>query len=552
MTLISTLEPILRDLGSVKAAAGAAIAPRVYVRHARSAGGREGVVVIRRTQSVPSISISILDAIDAPSIWAGWFRHPQTWAPWRAFLSVMFGLPLDPAGLELFRQCTARNHPTAGGYTEAWLIIGRRGGKSFILALIACFLAVFKDWRPYLSPGEVGTVKVIAVDRKQARVIHRYCRALLRQVPAFTSLINRETDDEIALTNRITIEVQTASFRSTRGYTCIAALCDEIAYWRSDETASNPDSEILRALRPAMATIPNALLLCASSPYARRGELYNAYRRHHGQESPVLSWRAATRTMNSTVPQSFIDDQVERDPSGAAAEYLAEFRSDIESFINREVVDAAVVPGRHELPKLSNTTYRAFVDPSGGSADSMTLGIAHRDSNGNAILDLLRERRPPFSPEQVASEFAVILKAYNIRRVTGDHYAGEWPREQFRKAGIQYDTSDRSKSEIYLESLPLLNSGKIELLDHLRLITQLCGLERRTPRSGRDSIDHGPGAHDDLCNVALGALLLVSRATAKLILSQPALQKLASMPPRDRFTPRRIGLDRRSGPRMYF
>jgi hypothetical protein len=71
--------------------------------------------------------------------------------------------------------------------------------------VIACFLAVFRDWRPYLSPGEVGTIKVIATDRKQARVIHRYCLALLTQVPAFASLINRETDDELILSNRITI-----------------------------------------------------------------------------------------------------------------------------------------------------------------------------------------------------------------------------------------------------------------------------------------------------------------------------------------------------------
>jgi hypothetical protein len=490
-------------------------------------------VLIRRSR--PSPSISILDAIDSPEIWAGWFRDPKTWAPWRSFLSVLFGLPLSAADLELFRRCTGRQHPPAGGFTEAWLVIGRRGGKSFILALIAVFLAVFRDWKPYLSPGEVGTVKIIAVDRKQARVIHKYCRALLTKVPAFASLINRDTDDEIVLNNSITIEVQTASFRSTRGYTCIAALCDEIAYWRSDETASNPDSEILRALRPAMATIPDAMLLCASSPYARRGELYSAWRRHHGRDGPVLTWQAATRTMNSTVPQAFIDEQIERDPAGAAAEYGAEFRSDIEGFISREVVDAAVVPGRHELPRLSNVAYRGFVDPSGGGADAMTLAIAHRDPSGTVVLDLVRERRPPFSPEQVAAEFAGTLRAYGIHRVTGDHYAGEWPREQFAKHGVRYETSDRSKSEIYLESLPFLNSGRIELLDHPRLISQLCGLERHTARSGKDSIDHAPGSHDDLINSALGALLLASRSAAKMIMSPDQLRKMASIP-RDRFS----------------
>jgi len=499
------------------------------------------VTLIGRNRPSPPPSISILDAIDEAAIWGGWFKYPRTWAPWRAFLSTLFGLPLGAADLALYRQCTGRGDvPSASGFTEAWLVCGRRAGKSFVLSVIACFIAVFRDWRPYLSPGEVGTIKVIATDRKQARVIHRYCRALLTKVPAFASLINRETDDEIVLNNGITIEIQTASFRSVRGFTCIAVLADEIAFWRSDESSANPDSEIIASIRPAMATVPGAMFLAASSPYARRGELYQAHRQYHGHDgASILVWQAATRVMNPTVPQRLIDEELERDPAKASAEYLAQFRSDIESFISREVVDAAVVPGRHELPRLSNIAYRGFVDPSGGGADAMTLAIAHRES-GTVILDLVRERRPPFSPEQVAAEFAGTLKAYGVQRVVGDHYAGAWPREQFAKNGVHYETSDRSKSEIYLESLPLLNSGKVELLDHPRLISQLCGLERRTGRSGKDSIDHGPGSHDDVCNSALGALLLAGRP-APFILSQPALQKLASMPPRDRFNRRQLG-----------
>jgi hypothetical protein len=492
--------------------------------------------MIRRAQ--PS-DITILDAIASPEIWGGWFRNPKTWAPWRTFLSVLFGLPLDDAELDLFQQCTGRRQPPpATGFNEAWLVCGRRAGKSFVLALTACYLAVFRDWRPYLSPGEVGTVKVIAVDRKQARVIHRYCRALLTKVPAFAQLVGRETDDEIILNNGITIEIQTASFRSTRGYTCIAALLDELAFWSNAEGSSNPDSEIIAAIRPAMATVPGAFFLAASSPYARRGELYNAWRRYHGQEdAPVLVWQAATRTMNCTVPQSFIDAELERDLPKASAEYLAEFRSDIQSFVSREIVDAAVVPSRHELPKFASTRYHAFTDPAGGSgSDSMTLAIGHRDPLGSLVLDLLRERRPPFSPESVASEFAVACKSYGIRKIVGDHYAGEWPREAFRKLGVEYETSDKSKSEIYQDALPLLNSGKIELLDHPRLVAQLCGLERKTARSGRDSIDHSPGAHDDVCNAALGALLLASASRAPMILPADQIARL-SVHPRARFSP---------------
>jgi hypothetical protein len=132
---------------------------------------------------VPDVlKATILDAIRSPEIFARWFRDPVTWAAWFAFLRVLFGLLLDPDDLALFSQCTGRDQPRPGGYTEAWLCCGRRAGKSLILALVAVFLACFRDWSRYLAPGERGVIMIIAVDRKQARVIHRYCRALLTQV----------------------------------------------------------------------------------------------------------------------------------------------------------------------------------------------------------------------------------------------------------------------------------------------------------------------------------------------------------------------------------
>jgi hypothetical protein len=257
------------------------------------------------------------------------------------------------------------------------------------------------------------------------------------------------------------------------------------------------------------------MLLCGSSPYARRGALWDAHRRHFGREDdPVLVWQAATRTMNPSVPQSLIDDEIERDPASAAAEYGAQFRVDVESFVAREVVDAAVAHGRRELPPTGGVGYRAFVDPSGGSADSFTLAVAHRDkASGNVLLDALRERKPPFSPEAVVDEFCTLLRQYGLRTVTGDRYAGEWPRERFRVHGVTYEPSERPKSDIYRDVLPLLNAGRVELLDAPRLAAQLCGLERRTARGGRDSIDHAPGQHDDLANAACGALRLCAGVT---------------------------------------
>src|SRR5262245_17609966 len=113
------------------------------------------------------IDATILDAIAIPDLWKPWFKDPNTWAPWRGFLKVLFGEELDPSEHALFRDCTGRQQPDIQGYNEAWLVCGRRSGKSFILALIAAYLATFKDWLPYLVPGEVATVMVIASDRRQ-------------------------------------------------------------------------------------------------------------------------------------------------------------------------------------------------------------------------------------------------------------------------------------------------------------------------------------------------------------------------------------------------
>jgi hypothetical protein len=460
---------------------------------------------------------TLIDAIHDRNLFAPWFCKPS-WAAWFSFLAALFGLPMTPEQLDTFRQCTGRDTAPTTPATETWLVCGRRAGKSFVLALCAVFLATFRDYRQHLAPGERGTIMVIAADRKQSRVIFRYIRALLTDVPMLARMVERETADAFDLNNKVSVEVATASFRVTRGYTLVAALCDEIAFWPTDD-AAEPDYEVLHALRPGMATIPGAMLLCASSPYARKGALFDAYRRHYGKsDSPVLVWKAPTRTMNPTVGQSVIDAAMDADPAAAAAEYGAEFRTDVETYVSREVVDACVVVGRHELPRIEGVQAVGFCDPSGGSSDSMTLAITHIEaSGGRVVLDVLRERKPPFSPDDVVRDFADTLKARGVSVVHGDRYAGEWPRERFRVHGIEYRVADKPKSDTYRDLLPLLNSGRVELLDHSRLVAQLCSLERRTARGGRDSIDHPPGAHDDLINAAAGALVLTARRAANVV-----------------------------------
>lgn len=158
------------------------------------------------------------------------------------------------------------------------------------------------------------------------------------------------------------------------------------------------------------------------------------------------------------------------------------------------------------------------MDPAGGSGgDSFTLAVAHCDAvSGKAILDVVREIWPPFNPEEAVEDLSALLSRYRVRVVTGDRYAGDWVASAFRRRGIAYRPAEKTRSQIYTDLLPLMNSGGVELLDDARLIRQLVGLERRAGSSGRDIVDHPPAAHDDVINAAAGALLLAAAAGGSL------------------------------------
>ena len=190
--------------------------------------------------------------------------------------------------------------------------------------------------------------------------------------------------------------------------------------------------------------------------------------------------------------------------------------------------------GRFELQPVRGTHYFGFTDPSGGSSDSMTLAICHREGE-RVVVDCVRERRPPFSPDDVVFECTATLRAYRVMAVRGDRYGGDWPAERFRAHGITYEPAQQTKSDLYRDLLPLLNSGRVELLDNLRLTTQLAGLERRVARGGRDSIDHGPAGHDDLANAVAGAVALAFGPQAPVFNSERLLSILRMPPSRQRF-----------------
>jgi hypothetical protein len=462
---------------------------------------------------------TILDFIDDPGIARLW-HTATTGRAWRTFLSALFGLQIPEADLQLFRDCTGLQTPPTTPQNEAWLICGRRAGKSRTLALLAVFFATLRDHRPYLAPGERAIVQVIASDRKQAKSTLRFCHGMLAGDPTLNQLIESETADEIHLGNQVTINVQTANYKSIRGYAVCAALLDECAFWR-DEYSANPDIEVLNALKPCMGQFPNAFILGASSPFSKRGLLWEAYRQHWGNPDAPLVWKADTRTMNPTIPEKLIQKAYAEDPQWADAEYGANFRSDIQSFITRDLLDACTDNDVRSRPPIPATNYVAFADPSGGSNDSFTLAVAHSEpATGQIILDCLQEWKPPFNPSAVVADIKALLQNYRLTTLTGDHYAAQWVTESFAKEGLQYWRSQINRSDLYLNLLPLLTAGRVRLLDHPAMQQQFVRLERKTA-AGKDKIDPPRHQHDDLCNAVAGACVNAAKHNAAFRVTNP-------------------------------
>jgi len=250
------------------------------------------------------------------------------------------------------------------------------------------------------------------------------------------------------------------------------------------------------------------MVIGISSPYRKKGLLYDRFKRYFGKDGDVLVVKAPTRVLNPTIDQSIIDEALEEDPAAARAEWLAEFRDDIGGWADYATIDQAVDRGVTVRPPQLNRgfTYWSFCDPSGGAKDSFTAAIAHEE-NGIAILDCLIEIRAPFNPTSATTEISNVLKTYGLHATKSDRYGAQWTVDAFAQCGIKLEHSERNRSEIYLDALPLFTAGRVRLLDHKRTIHQFASLERRTSSIGKDRVDHGVGGNDDCCNAVAGALI---------------------------------------------
>lgn len=458
--------------------------------------------------------MNIVEAIKHDRIFKSYLGDSlATWQPWLTAMRALYGLPITKArSTKLVKQCTGLDAPALPkhGFDAALFLTGRRSGKSRVAAVVGAYEAVLGGRQKSLSKGEVGVVPIISPSKSQSRIVHGYIRSLF-EVPALANLVVNDTKTGLELADGTRIEVLTGDWRHIRGFTLLACIVDEACFFGlEDEGKVKSDTELVRALQPALATA-SGKLIAISSPYARRGWCYTTCERDWGNANAnTLVWRAPSRVMNPTLPQHIVDRALQEDLAAARAEYLAEWRDDVAAYLPRAVVEELVVKGRKELMPVPGRRYVAFADLSGGRGDDATLAIAHKQDR-TVVIDKVERHRPPFNPHMVVTLMSETLELYGLGSVTGDNYGAEFVASAFGKHGVRYHKAKLNASQLYTELLPRLCSGEVELLDDDATVGQISNLERHTRSGGKDLITHPRNQHDDLANVVAGVCYLAGK-----------------------------------------
>jgi hypothetical protein len=158
---------------------------------------------------------------------------------------------------------------------------------------------------------------------------------------------------------------------------------------------------------------------------------------------------------------------------------------------------------RSAMIERSNSAIRPSFETAPFRPVSSCRGLAGAETGQSAA-------REAWPGRQLSLEAAARFgKATASTKATGDRYAGDVIADMFCKRSPPYDPTDYNKSDLHHDLLPLLNIRAIVLPRHDRLITQIVGVERRVGSSGRASISHLPGGHDDVANVVAGVAKLV-------------------------------------------
>lgn len=412
------------------------------------------------------------------------------------------------------------------------LICGRRSGKTLISAIISIYVAISTNWKPFLKKTPFATVLIMSHSREFSDEVLEVIRTLVETSDVLRRLINKDKKNTASTINlkvpwildgnkiqysRVQIKVAAASSKTTRGVAACAILCDEIAYWNSDETMTETDAKIINAVRPSMKQFSeHAMLIKLSSPGLKRGVLYDEYRKHLDGTLPksYAVFKAPTWMMNNILPINELREEYDLNPEGFDVEYRANFADSISYFITPEYIELAVLRKITFIaPDQDGTKYAAAIDAA-YKGDAFTFSVTGY-LNGRLKQYVSKgwkgSRQKPVSSFEIAEFIRVVCKQFNIDEVGADQYSFQPLREIFGTYGVtlkEYTFTPAFKKKIYFNLKKLIHSQQADLLDIEIQTRELKELVVEQSQSGQIKISHPMGGTDDYADaLAVSAFL---------------------------------------------
>jgi hypothetical protein len=473
--------------------------------------------------------ITLSRAMVDPDYFGHVYSAASFW-PWRVVGKLIDGIKLtEPRALELYKTATGKDcvhQERTSDHTliKIILLAGRRAGKDRFLSGVGVWrAALYTDWSKHISAGEGAVVLLLGRDKKQSNILRRYCRGLLK-MPLLAADVVRDTDEVIEFRNGASLEITASAYDLVRGRSAIAVLGSEVAFWRTDEKSANSDEEVISAATESMGMSPGGgLLSLGSSVYRKRGYMYEQFTKLHGNERETdLCWFTPSKVMNPRLPQAVFEKAIAENGPRGLAEYENIWREDVDDFITLQLMEACTDFGVAARPPDGRLYYFAYFDAATGRGDSVALCIGHvRRIPGQfdeLVIDVIREKRPPFSLIDTIAEWAPLLKSYGIHKVYGDQFAFEICLQEWDKQQIELIQGEYSTGKNYLAALPLLTQkSRVRLIDNEVCRKQFASLQRHVS-SGHETVEHpkNKSAHDDVATVVAGCLVKMASVKAPM------------------------------------
>jgi hypothetical protein len=441
---------------------------------------------------------------------------------------------------ELYELMTGFKYEEDGAAKAATrinLIVGRRGGKTTLAAMVAIFSTIKVNWKPFLTKTPVATVLVLSHSVDLSEEILDILKQLVENSAILNRLRNRKKknttkifhlripflkeDGKSIEYSHVRVKVGAASKKTTRGSAVCTLLCDEIAYWNLSEEAAEPDHEILRAARMSLLQFrEHGTIIKMSSPGIKQGVLYDEWQKREALRGVYIQFKAPSWVWNTILGVNEFKAEHKLDPDGFDTEIRANFVDSISTFILPEFVDLCTVRGVSFNPPSDDrkTTYSGAIDAAfkGDKFAFSVVGYNEKRVTQFVLKAWEGTKKSPVQIHEVATYIRTICRQYGLNEIIGDQYSFQPLRELFLQYGINLVENTFTlpyKRKIYFGLKRLIHNQQIDLLDIPLLQKEIKELIVEQTASGQIRIGHPPSGSDDLADAtAVAAFKAMEKA----------------------------------------